>query len=347
MDIQFTRDIPEPQTQMSSSAPRRRWDRWLYIIILIIISGSFLKWLIYPYFFDLSEGVLLQNQYDINFAEDIRIQDYYVEEGQNIAVGDTLFAYELQNNTQNPLYRDSVATLLDQSKNQVSLIDINAQIEKRRLFILEHKKRLDYWKAEKQRKQQLVYLNSITPNELANVDRSIDDVSSQISSLEIEYRILLNQRTQLSDQIQEKTNLQQLDLRLQSGKSYFISPVKGKIDRLRKSLYEVAYKKEIIASIIRPEYFVRAYIDMDKFDDFKIGDHVSVILPYKYKPLRGVVSRIYMVSELKDPELFENTFKDKLGVVMEIVPTPKEEQKWAKLEVSSVPVKIRKFKIQL
>lgn len=347
MDIQFTRDIPEPQIQMSSSAPRRRWDRWLYIIILIIISGSFLKWLIYPYFFDLSEGVLLQHQYDINFAEDIRIQSYYVEESQSVNVGDTLFAYEPQNNAPTSLYRDSVSILLDQSKNQTSLIEINAQIEKRRLFILEHKKRLDYWRMEKQRKQQLVYLNSITPNELANIDRSIDDVSSQISSLEIEYRVLLNQRKQLSKQMQENTSLNKLDLSLQSDKSYFISPVEGKLDRLRKPLYEVTYKKDIIASIIRPEYFVRAYIDMDKFDDFKMGDHVSVILPYQYKPLQGIVSRIYMVSESKDPDLFENTIKDKLGVVMEIVPMAKEKQKWTELGVSSIPVKIRKFKIQL
>lgn len=347
MDIQFTRDIPEPQTQISSSAPRRRWDRWLYIIILIIISGSFLKWLIYPYFFDLSDGVLLQHQCDINFAEDIRIQDYYVEEGQRVNIGDTLFAYESQNNTTTSFYRDSVTILLDQSKNQTSLIEINAQIEKRRLFILENKKRLNFWKKEKDRKQQLVYLNSITPNELANVDRSIDEVSSQISSLEIEYRVLLDQKKQLSDQMQEKRNLQQLDFMLQSGKSYFISPVEGRIDRLRRPLYEVTYKKDVITSIIRPKYFVRAYIDIDKFDDFKKGDYVSVILPYQYKPLRGVVSRIYMVSELKEPELLEETFKYKSGVVMDIVPVAKEEQKWAELEVSNIPVKIRKFKIRL
>ena len=347
MDIQFTKNISELNSNVEkhSSPRRRRWDRWLYIIILIVIIGSFLKWLIYPYFFDLSEGVLLQHQYDINFAEDIRIQRYYIEEGQEVKIGDTLFVYESQDRILNTNYQDSTMSLLNQDKNQVSLIDLDAQIEKRRLFIWEHKKRLDYWKKEKQRKEQLVYLNSITPNELANVDRSIDDVASEISSLQIEYRVLLNQRDKIYNHIRETVNQEQMDNKL-AAKSYFVSPVEGKLDRLRGPLHEITYKKDIIASVIRPQYFVRAYIDIDKFNDFKIGDRVSVILPYQHRTLEGVVDKINKISEYKDPNLFDDVLNKKLGLVMDIVPLEKDEKEWAELGVSSMPVKIRKFKIQ-
>lgn len=345
MDIRFTRETPEIQSQ-PVPVVKRRWDRWLYIFILIIIFGSFLKWLIYPYFFDLSEGVLLQQQYDINFAEDIRIQEYFVEEGSKVKIGDTLFVYEVQNNRYS-IEHDSVVGLLNQGKDEASLIELDAQIEKRRLLILEHRKRLNFWKAEKERKQQLVYLNVITPNELANVDRWIDDVSAAITSFDVEYKVLLAQKRQMTNHIEEKSDLIQLGSQIKSGNSYFISPVEGKIDRLRRPLHEVTYEKDIIASIIKPEYFVRAYIDMDKFNDFKTGNRVSVILPYKHSPLEGIVSRIFMVSESKDPDLFDDVLNEKLGVVMEIVPTEKDKEEWINLGVSSIPVKIRKFKIQI
>ncbi|NLZ96328.1 MAG: hypothetical protein GX921_10970, partial [Bacteroidales bacterium] len=198
MDIQFTPNITEDETKVSHVVPRRRWDRWLYIAILVVLLGSLLKWLIYPYFFDLSEGILLQQQYDINFAEDIRILEYHVEDGNEVKVGDTLFVYELQNNTY-PANQDSISLMLDRDKDRTLLIELNAEIEKRQLFIWQHKKRLNYWKAERKRKEQLVYLNTITPNELANVDRSIDDVSSQIATLNAEYAVLVKQRNQISN----------------------------------------------------------------------------------------------------------------------------------------------------
>lgn len=345
MDIQFTPNIREEETKISHVAPRRRWDRWLYIAILVILLGSLLKWLIYPYFFDLSEGVLLQQQYDINFAEDIRVLEYRVAEGNEVKVGDTLFVYEPQSNAY-PAIQDSISLMLERNKDGTLLIELNAQIEKRQLFIWQHKKRLDYWKAERKRKEQLVYLNAITPNELANVDRSIDDVSSQIATLNAEYAVLVKQRNQISNYLQDRSDLEYKDMQLKSSYSYFVSPVEGRVDRLRTPLNQINYKKDIVASIIRPEYIVRAYIDIDRLNDFRIGDLVSVILPYQHTKLEGEVSKVYMVSESKDPYFLDTTMKDKLGIVMEIIPSSGNKQEWVQLGVSNIPVQIRKFKIQ-
>ena len=346
MDIQFTPNITEDETKVSHVVPRRRWDRWLYIAILVVLFGSLLKWLIYPCFFDLSEGILLQQQYDINFAEDIRILEYHVEDGNEVKVGDTLFVYELQNNTY-PANQDSISLMLDRDKDRTLLIELNAEIEKRQLFIWQHKKRLKYWKSEKNRKEQLVYLNAITPNELANVDRSIDDVSSQIATLNAEYAVLIKQRKQISNYLQSRSDMQYKDMQLKSSHSYFVSPVEGQVDRLRTPLNQINYKKDIVASIIRPEYIVRAYIDIDRLNNFRIGDLVSVILPYQHTKLEGEVSKVYMVSESKDPYFLDTTMKDKLGIVMEIIPSSGNKPEWVQLGVSNIPVKIRKFKIQL
>lgn len=346
MDIQFTPNITEDETKVSHVVPRRRWDRWLYIAILVVLFGSLLKWLIYPCFFDLSEGILLQQQYDINFAEDIRILEYHVEDGNEVKVGDTLFVYELQNNTY-PANQDSISLMLDRDKDRTLLIELNAEIEKRQLFIWQHKKRLRYWQSEKNRKEQLVYLNAITPNELANVDRSIDDVSSQIATLNAEYAVLIKQRKQISNYLQSRSDMQYKDMQLKSSHSYFVSPVEGQVDRLRTPLNQINYKKDIVASIIRPEYIVRAYIDIDRLNDFRIGDMVSIILPYRHTKLEGEVAKVYMVSEPKDTSFSDNTVKDKSGIVMEIIPSSGNKPEWVQLGVSNIPVKIRKFKIHL
>lgn len=346
MDIQFTKEVYN-SPQVSTPAPRRRWDRWLYLFILIVLLSSFFKWLIYPYLFDLSDGVLLKDQYDINFAQDIRINEYFVKDGDLVEVGDTLFSYEGQDNLNIAFQNDSIIIQAGLLKETSTLIEIQAQIDKRILLIQEHRKRLAYWKSERERKQQLVYLNVITNNELANVDRSIDDVEIQIASLKVETLVLKKQLQDLQKIIHDRQDLEIINMYKQHENSYFVSPVAGRIDRLRGALYQITYEKEVIASILQPNYFVRAYIDMNRFEDFKIGDLVTITLPYRNQNIKGVVSKIYMVSEDKDIALLEESYKDRKGIVMEIIPDDTEADKWAELEVSNIPVKIRKFKMKI
>lgn len=347
MKVKFTKDIVVDNSQ-PEKAKKRRWDRWLYLGILILLLGSFIKWLTTPWIFNYAHGILLQEQYDVKFTHDIRILNYQIQEDDYVLKGDTLFSYEKydENSNNNNIHLDSLKVLRDNNNSKGDLIAIEAQIEKRRLFLIALKKRLNYWLAERTKKEKLVYLNVITQNELANVDRSVDDTNYEIATVQAEYQTLIQERLKLLQNVSNSNRLNEVGFHLSNRKSYFISPVDGKVDRIVVQENQVCYKPEKVFSIIKPIYYVRAYIDMSDLDEFEVGDDVVIVLPYGYKNLAGKVSKMYAVSETKDDVIVDNSIIDyKHGVVVEILPS--NCKGWDKLKVSNIPVKVRKGIINL
>lgn len=349
MNIKFDKKVVQQQEFKEEPLKKRRWDRWIYLAVLVFLVVSFFKWLTTPWFFNFAEGVLLQQQYDVQFANDIRILQYNVTEDQQVKAGDTLFVYKNEKTgaEHSTTYtQDSIQLVLKNDGSKASIISLQSEIDKRRLFLIDLEKRLKYWKGERQQKEKLVYLNVITSNELANVDRSIDDVTHQIATLKAEHQVLLNQKAQIQATQQTSNNLSNQSLAVAHQQTVFVAPVSGKVDRLRIPVQQVCYKQDKVLSLIHPEYFVRAYIDMEDLADFKVNDDVVVVLPYGSTNLVGKVNKVYAVSELKDDVLPQNTINSqKHGVVLEIVPA--DTNGWKQLTVSNIPVKVRKGRINI
>lgn len=349
MNIKFDNTASESIENISEdTSNKRRWDRWVYIGIIVFLLFSFLRWLIAPWVFYSAQGNLLQQQYDVQFAYDLQILEYKVQEDQNIVQGDTLFLYQRFGSGENisTFTQDSIKLALKQDGETTNLIALQGQIEKRKLFSKALQKRLEFWKEEKVQKEKLVYLNVINPNELATIDRTIDDITYQITTTNTEYQVLLNQKAQLEEQLNFNRTLGYQGVGITHQTAAFVSPVAGRIDRLRIPTKQICYKQEKVTSIIHPDYFVRAYIDMSDLSYFKLEDEVVVVLPYDHKNLAGKVNKIYAVSELKDEVVYDNTInKNKYGVVIEVVPTNTEG--WDKLTVSNIPVKVRKGRINI
>lgn len=342
MKVKFTKDVVVDNS-LPDKIKKRKWDRWLYLGVLFLLIGSFIRWLTTPWFFDLAHGILLQEQYDVKFTDDIRILEYNIREDEYVLKGDTLFSYQIydDNANINKSHQDSLKVIKDDGDRKNSLIDIESQIEKRRLFLIALKQRLSYWQAERVKKEKLVYLDVITQNELANVDRSVDDTKYEIATIQAEYQTLIEERLKLLQAVSTANRLDRVGFHINNRTSYFVSPVDGSIDRIVIQESQVCYKPEKVFSIIKPIYYVRAYIDMSDLDEFEVGDEVVIVLPYGQKNLAGKVSKMYAVSETKDEVIVNNSIIDyKHGVVIEILPANCEG--WDKLKVSNIPVKVRK-----
>ncbi|RMZ60303.1 HlyD family efflux transporter periplasmic adaptor subunit [Chryseobacterium nematophagum] len=345
MEIDFTKkNISDHYDE--KPLKKRKWDRWLYIAILLILLFSLLKWLISPWIFNYADGFLLQNQFDVKFANDIRVLEYKVKQGQTVRKGDTICIYELYSDTDmgKTFIQDSIKSIMDGQGSIEKGIALDNEIKTKDLIIQELTQRLAFWKKERIRKEKLVYLNYITPNELANVDRSIDDVNFQLQSLKAEVKVLKGQYGGLTENDNKRILLSQERNNILKKQRVFVSPVNGKIDRLRILEGQVCYKGEIVASIVHSGYFVRAYIELSDLDDFSENDIVAIKLPYGFNnTLKGKVKKIYYVSELKDITLMNKYMNDnQYGVVVDI--SPEEERTWQKVKVSNIPVKVRKLK---
>lgn len=344
MEINFNDD---KITEDSYEKPikKRKWDRWIYFAIMLLIVFSVLRWLISSWIFDYADGFLNQQQFDVKFTSDIRILNYNVKEGSAIKKGDTLFSYEFYDaNFRKNSVQDSLKNLVDNTTFENHLASISSEISKKQSLVADLRKRVAFWKKEKSRKEKLVYINQITPNELANVDRSIDDLQYEISSLVADIKALHDEMGKISLINNHKNLLAEEENKASAIQNYYISPVNGNVDRFRVTDGQVGYKSDIITSVIRKGQFVQAYIDISDVDEFREGDHVAIKLPYGFnKTLTGKVRKIYSISEIKDNTVInKNVNEDKYGVVIDIVPL--NGKSWDNVKISNIPVKVRKLK---
>lgn len=346
MKIRFSRSSGEAIAPDSAPLKRRQWDRWLYLAIFGVIIFYFLKWLLSPSIYSKAEGVLLQDQFDVKFSEDIRVLKLNIDEDDIVQEGDTLFSYEiLRGGDIANFEQDSIHFFISSHNDKTNLIALEAQIQKRQLFIQDLKTRLKFWKNERIKKEKLVYLGVITPNELANVDRSIDDVSYHLKSTEAELHSLKNQLEKLKNNYTNNSNLGFGNIRSKYRQKVFASPVSGKIDQLKLPEQSVLYRGDEITSIIQHKFHVKAFIEMAKLHEFEVGDDVQIILPYKHKRLKGTVARVYSISDVKYDVIIPDKYREQnYGVVIKIVPI--HEDDWEDLYYSNIPVQVRKYKFK-
>lgn len=343
MEINFNNDSISEEP-FERPVKKRKWDRWIYFAILLVLIFSFLRWLISSWIFDYADGFLMQQQFDVKFTSDVRVIDYKVKEGSAIKKGDTLFSFEFYDTN---LHKDLV---MDSLKNQVSnttfenqLVSMGSQISKKQSLLADMRKRLAFWKDEKRRKEKLVYINQITPNELANVDRSIDDLQYEISSLNADIKALKADMAKMSSINNNKNFLEKQQNQASTIQNYYTSPVNGNVDRFRIMRGQVAYKSDIVTSVIDKIQYVQAYIDISDVEDFHEGDHVEIKLPYSFHTITGKVRKIYSISEIKDNTLIDKNIDDnKYGVVVDIAPL--DGKSWDVVNISNIPVKVRKLK---
>lgn len=345
MEISFTKNTDAQEVY--NKPPKRNWDRYIYLAILIVIVGSLLKYLISGWIFNSADGLLLQEQFDVKFSDDIRILNYTHQEGEMIRKGDVLFTYELfTDDTEKKKHaEDSLKNLESGEKDAGKLAELAALKESKAALLGDLQKRKAFWAEERKRKKQLVYLNQISSTELLTVDRDIDNIQFEIDKISSEIHVL-NAEIKSMKLMFQKTGMmsQRLQTADSSGERIYRSMVNGRADRYRVSPGQVCYKTDIVTSLVSSGQFVRAYIDISDLDDFTEGDLVAIKLPYGFdNTIQGKIKKIYSVSEIKDLNLITEQFPgSKLGVVIEIVPLAGKS--WPEVKVSNIPVKVRKLK---
>lgn len=347
MNIDFTTNSIHDD-QYEKPVKKRKWDRWIYLGILLIILFSLLRWMISSWIFNYADGFLMQQQFDVKFTNDIRILTYYPKEGNMVKKGDTLFSYEFFSDLAmfKNLKQDSVKNLVSDVAFQNDIASFEADIAKKNTILNDIESRIVHWKSERKRKENLVYLDQITPIELSTTDRQIDDLQYQYQSISAEISALRYQKNSLLAHNLKKNALVDNQNKSSNFQNFYISPLAGNLDRFRIGAGQAAYKSDIITSITHKGQFVRAYINVEDLDDFHEGDPVSIKLPYGFNStLTGKVKKMYSISEIRDTSIINTTIKDdKYGVVMDIVPL--DGKTWEDVKISNIPVKVRKLKFR-
>ena len=139
-------------------------DRILYILIIIALLFWFIRFVYQKTAWIEGNGQVLMEKVDVNFTNDIRVKEIFINEGDTVTVGKNLFNY-----FQNDFDSDASIVLKNLDKKERlnnSLQDILKDILKKRIQLNNLKKRVQLLEDQEKQITKLILLDVYTKNKL-------------------------------------------------------------------------------------------------------------------------------------------------------------------------------------
>jgi multidrug resistance efflux pump len=353
----------------------RNWDRLVYIALLIALIVFLAYWLLNKAFVVHAYGHVIIESSRIRLTDDARLEEVYVQEGDSVLVGDTLFTYSLdldhdingtggsgasmsiggftgRTNADNWWLKEIYNIKKTVAINNVKITENNDLIknfqgELKRLtneVILDvmPKQRLDYLQTEivklKADNQKINQEN----NELHNLMRTLKPFENSDKPPVIKDLKLTSSAKGNFGRNNMATNLL-FSGELLSESHYFTAPMDGIVTRIYINSTETALKSEDIMALHkdRPAY-IKAYFEQEDLANFKIDDVFKVRFPDGTVSY-GTLKRFYIATYVL-PEEFQKKYEPTTRVVAaDIYPLNEEDlRQWKAFY--KMGVDISKFK---
>lgn len=325
--------------------PKKRinWDRIIYLILFFIIILSILYYAISKNFYLTLQGHIHTEQFSVNFPEDISVFEYFENENDTIAIGDTLFYYRL-NLLENDDANSVVAAIVTNNSDWYLKERLQTQKKINLCYIVieDLNNNIDRVNKELEKTRKEVYLDVYPQAELKKSLLEIDKLKVEIAKTESEitylkkYMSLLNYYEQLAISNQPVVNAGDGDIVLWD---YYKSPVDGIISKIFQDPEEVTYKKDVVMHINNfAKTFILGYIDQEDIDYFELGEKLTVNF-VNGDVTEGIIDQFYINTEELPGDFIERTARYKRRVVVRIVPEDEEvANEWKKRHLYEVRI---------
>ncbi len=328
------RTLKEPKVK------KKRWnlDRVLYLLIIIALLFWLVSFVYKKTVWVEGNGQVLMEKVDVNFTNDIRVKEIFINEGDTVTVGKNLFNYFQDDFDSNA---SIVIKGLDRKERlNNSLQDLLKEILKKRIQLNNLKKRYQFLLDQEEKITRLILLDVYTKSKLEDLVAQKLLVKNQIDLLRSELYFLSRQKAGLKD------NNGAYDI-LGGGGNYgntYTSPIKGVIGQILKNSEEACYKTENVMTIHNIEkVFVKAYFNLKDLGKIKKGGIVYIEFPDKTVS-KGIINKLY-ISTYKAPSEFQKKYEPtERNILAEIVPIEKEQiPEWGKFYKLNLKVKVGKL----
>ena len=324
--------------EVRAPKPRVNWDRVIYFTILIgsVLLGIFL--LIKANLFVRGEGQVLFKKLDIQFTQDIQIVDFIRNEGDSVAIGDTLFLYydedALNHIGENSTEKNVVLRNDNMEWITREILMTEKRIQLSRIEIKEINELIRITSEEKDRIEKSVVLDIYPASKLDTYVHRLIDYRARVVAEQEEIRYQQRYLHYLKGQeILEKEHLETERLLNAQGvplvlKAY-TSPVKGTITQVLKEDFEVALESEIVMSIHKPtNLYIKAFYDQKDLRHLREGDVVDVTFPDGTESY-GILQRFYFAT-YRLPDEFQKKYEPLTrSIAADIIPIDEIElEKW-------------------
>lgn len=321
------------------------WDRVIYLVTLLIIVVSFGSYFISQSIKVTAESEVIMDKFNVTFTNDVIVTEFYVEEGDSVRKGDSLFNYILSREvdddnmfmsnkndrgyskeTENYLVREKLQTERDLKRSRMEIKSLNREVESL-------KKEID--KVEKK-----VFLDIEPPSAITSIKDDIRDTEQDIAQkkdeidYQQEYLAITNKKLEnLRSQIPQ-VNIGELQGILggetNKPEEYtYISPKSGMISQVYARSDEVRYKSTLVLDIIEYQgLHILSYFRQKDLKYIEAGDKVDVTFPDGTKSA-GIIDKMYPKTATMPDRLYDSGSKVERRIRAVVVPLNVEEaSKW-------------------
>ncbi|MDX1637673.1 MAG: hypothetical protein R3281_06875 [Balneolaceae bacterium] len=314
------------------------WDRVVYLGLLAVVLGGLLFMILSYNFVLKGEGRVFVNHHLVKLPVDARIGDIFVREGEELAVGDSLFSYLETYQPESPgQLRDELRRLTEK------ILELDTDIKNKRAEIAYAENQLAYYESQKQLVSREIKMNLSTIRDYRDVERKIMELTAERDIDRGQLTELYRQRAQLQawkdEAEQAKNGSAGLGSEVaEAGSEYgnthtiFRSPVPGTVDRIDKTASELAIRSETILSIRKemPEIIIQIIFPRSSLEKLREGDTMDIEFDNGVQS-SGVISGFFtpQISNWDVVGIAEYDLND--YVVLRLKPVDKaEEQRWKK-----------------
>lgn len=333
------------------------WDRIIYFGILLVILFFLVRYLIYTYLYIEADGQILFDNVEIRNTDDCRVVKFFVEEGEDVCIGDTLFSF-LPDKPEGSF--NSFGTYefaMSQKKEgdiswaEREIFQAKEDIKLNAYLIAEKLKMRKLFEKDLERIRNEVMLDVMPRNRLDDQLAKINQINYEIETLKGKNALLAASLARLEGMKRNLGSSGSGDLDgdgvadgMQTKLDHiFYSPLEGTITNILKNEFEVALKDEVILSIHRPNnVYIKGFFKQEDLKSLNINDIVELEFP-DGSVGKGVIKRFYFTT-YQLPEEFQKKYEPTTrSLSADIFPaTPKDLEKWRTFW--KMGVKIRKYK---
>ncbi len=348
----------EIQKEAKTKKPRN-WDRIIYFIILIFLAFFLVKYLIKSNFYIEADGQILFDNIEIRNTSDCRVANFYVEEGDEVCIGDTLFSYIPDKPTGFFNSFGSYEFAMNQKKqgdvswSEKEVFQVQEDVKLNSFLIKEKLKMKKLYENELERIRNEVMLDVLPRNRLDDQISKINQVNYEIETLRGKNALLNSSLAQLakmkrdvsSNATGDGSNNGLANANLDAnGNIIFYSPIEGTITNILKNQFEVALKEEVILSIHRPQnVYIKGFFRQEDLKSLTINDFVNLEFPDGSSGT-GIIKRFYFTT-YQLPEEFQKKYEPTTrSLSADIYPASDEDlKKWRTYWKMGVKITKSKF----
>ncbi|MES2588684.1 MAG: hypothetical protein V4622_06865 [Bacteroidota bacterium] len=299
------------------------WDRIIYFILLLILVFFLIRYIINAYIFIEADGQILFDNIEIRNTSDCRVANFFVEEGDEVCIGDKLFSYipdkpaGFFNSFGSYEFAMNQQKKGDVSWSEKEDFQVKEDIKLNSFLIAEKIKMKRLYENELERIRNEVMLDVLPRNRLDDQISKINQVNYEIETLkgknvllQASLAQLYKMRRDLNADLNANSNKNGLGNANtdENGNIIFYSPIEGTVTNILKNQFEVALKEEIILSIHRPEnVFIKGFFKQEDLKSLKINDEVNLGFPDGSSG-KGYIKRFYFTT-YQLPEEFQKKYE--------------------------------------